>query len=329
MPVGMHVVELPGSLQALCASGGLRYTFIRVAAVWVEGGMMFSRKLLIIVSFVMALLTLPSAASAANFVAGKVAYVSGSVSVLRDDTLMPLEPNATIYSADIILTGNDGRTKLAMNDGSSIYIGRNSRISIEDYTLSHTSLFRGVMNLLWGKARFVVAHLNSGNASFSVRTSTAVLGVRGTNFIVSVDMPGNVAGKPAARQVTPEPMPTTVLLQDGMLSVKAVAKRGETLLNAGRMAVVSKTGDITVRPFSREDLDLFGSGLSDAAAGTVAPPAPIQPKVTVPVVVQPATVQMGTVVIQTRGGVTGQTAPTTIQVPVSVQPPVITQVPAN
>ena len=264
-------------------------------------------------------------------VAGNVDYVSGEVVVIRSAGEMPLASSQLVFSSDTIITGETGRVRLSMRDGSTIYVGHLSRINIADYQLKNKSLLSGLFNMLWGKARFVVNHLKSIDASFSVKTSTAVLGVRGTNFIVSLDRPANVSGRLEARDIRPDPMPTTALLQEGRLAVKALPKGGEILMKAGQIAVVSKDGKVSVRPFTQEELKLLGKDISDMEApGSIAPPVIGKPKITVPVVVKPATVQMGTVVIQTGGG-RAQTFPTstTIQVPVSVQPPVIVQVPAN
>jgi hypothetical protein len=264
-------------------------------------------------------------------VAGNVDYISGEVVVMRSEGEMPLAAGQLVFSSDTIITGENGRARLSMRDGSTIYIAHQSRINIADYQVKNKSLVSGLFNMLWGKARFVVNHLKRIDASFSVRTSTAVLGVRGTSFIVSQDLPANVSGRLKVRDIKPDPMPTTTLLEDGRLAVKAFPKGGEILLKAGHLALVGTDGKVTIRPYTPEELKLLNSEFADAGGpGTIAPPIIGKPTITVPVVVKPATVQMGTVVIQTGGG-RAQTFPTstTIQVPVSVQPPVIVQVPVN
>jgi len=265
-------------------------------------------------------------------VAGNVDYINGEVVVIRNDGEMPLAFGQLVFSSDTIITGENGRVRLSMRDGSSIYMAHMSRINIDDYQVKNKSLVSGLFNMLWGKARFVVNHLKRIDSSFSVKTSTAVLGVRGTNFIVSLDRPANVEGKLKAGGIKPDPMPTTALLEDGRIAVKAVPKGGEILLKAGQLALVGTDGKVTVRPYTPEELKLLNPEFSGTATpGAFAPPVIGKPKFTVPVVVKPATVQMGTVVIETAGGRATQGLPvsTTIQVPVSVQPPVIVQVPAN
>jgi len=270
----------------------------------------------------------PQASKAANHsVAGNITYVSGDVVVLRGDNEEPLVKNQLVFSSDTIITGKFGRVRLSMRDGSTISIGRLSRISISDFHVKNRSLMSGLFNMLWGKARFVVSHLKLANASFSVKTSTAVLGVRGTSFIVSLDMPENVIGHLNARQIRPDPMPTTTLLNEGRLAVKALPKGGEILLKAGQLAVVGKDGKIKIRPFTPQELKLLDMEFSDTpGSAAMAPPVIGKPKIMVPTVVQGPSVQMGTTVIP---GGRAQQAPTTIQVPVSVQPPVITMMPAN
>lgn len=266
-------------------------------------------------------------------VVGSVAYAIGDVVALRGaGEPFQLTAGQRVLASDTVMTGESGRVRLSMLDGSTIYLGRQSRVRISEYQTRNRSLVSGLFDMLWGKARFVVARLKAADSSFSVRTSTAVLGVRGTNFIVSLDRPANVAGRERARQLRPNPMPTTALLEEGRISVRPLPKGGEMFLRAGQMALVGVDGRVTVRPFTQQELKLFGRDLTaDVPSDGIVPPPMVKPKVTVPVVVRPPSVQWGTTTVTTGGGGRTQGAPTTttIHVPVAVQPPVITQVPAQ
>jgi len=267
-----------------------------------------------------------SPALAASGAAGSVDYLAGKVSAIRDGKAVALQAKAPVYASDSIVTGDRGRVKLIMNDGSRVYIGRNSRISLEKYSSRQGSLLSGTFNLLWGKARFIVEKLREENASFSVKTTTAVLGVRGTNFIVSVGMPAGINPLQAATPTLP-PLPTRTLLTEGRLHLHAVASGRESMMEAGHMAVISPAGEIDIRPYSRGDLDGMGANVSEML-GSVDDTTPDVDALstsgaTVPVVVQPPTVIWGTQQVG-RGATQGTT---TIQVPITVQPPVIVEKP--
>ncbi|MDX8390863.1 MAG: FecR domain-containing protein [Mariprofundaceae bacterium] len=124
--------------------------------------------------------------------AGHVTYVRGDTWVVKEGQRLKLDYGSKVYTGDLVVTDEKARLKLIMADDSTVYIGRNSRIRIKDYSMKDDSLSNGVFNLLWGKVRFIVNKLNANN-DFKIRTSTAVLGVRGTDFAVSKKPPTNAA----------------------------------------------------------------------------------------------------------------------------------------
>lgn len=254
---------------------------------------------------------------------GTVDYVAGDVSAIREGRVITLQPKAPVYAADTVVTGKRGRVKLSMHDGSSVFIGRNSRISLEQYRSRQGSLISGVFNLLWGKARFVVKKLRGSKSSFSVKTTTVVLGVRGTNFIVSVEKP------PGIDPLQPGPvrlprLPTMTLLEEGKLLIRAVPSGREAMLLPGQIAVITPTGRIDIRPFGQGDRDAMGTNVSGMSGG----PDEGGPDVSVPVIVRPPSVIWGSQTI--RGApAAGPSNTITIQVPVGVQPPVIEEQPAK
>jgi len=114
-----------------------------------------------------------------------------------------------------------------MRDDSKLHIGRLSRISLSEYSFKDGSLVSAAFNMLWGKARFFVARLNKGS-KFKVKTRTAVLGVRGTEFLVVVPIPDGITD-PTAMKLPPGLLAeiTKVVGIDGM--VTGVSTRGESV----------------------------------------------------------------------------------------------------
>lgn len=187
-----------------------------------------------IVSLVLSLFALvvsiPYASADSLNDAGKAAYVSGDAYVVRGGERLPLAEGDSVFSADTVITGDKGRVTLHMRDESKIHVGRLSRIDLSNYTLKEKSLISGAFNVLWGKVRFFVAKLSEGS-DFKVGTKTAVLGVRGTEFIVMVPIPEGIVDP--TTMALPDNLPeliTTVFGIEGL--VEGFSLTGERILIA-------------------------------------------------------------------------------------------------
>ena len=160
--------------------------------------------------------------------AGKATYVSGEVFVIRGDERLPLAEGQSVFASDTVVTADSGRVTLQMRDASKVYVGRLSRVNLADYALKDDSLISGSLNVLWGKVRFFVAKL-SNSSTFKVSTRTAVLGVRGTEFVVIVPMPEGLVD-PLSPEL-PDNLPeliTTVYGIEGL--VEGFSSSGERIL---------------------------------------------------------------------------------------------------
>jgi hypothetical protein len=179
-------------------------------------------------------------------VAGKVSYHSGEAWALRDGERVALQQGVEVHSGDVIVTTISGRAKFSMVDKSVVYVGRQSRITIDQYEMREGSLFSGSFNMLWGKVRFLVTKLNSSRANFSVKTKTATIGVRGTQFAVMLDKPT----KP--KQL----VPTTVMLFEGAVVAKSV-KGQVTNIKPGTIVHLKPNGIVQTRKIEKRDLKIL------------------------------------------------------------------------
>ncbi|MES0370777.1 MAG: FecR domain-containing protein [Mariprofundaceae bacterium] len=180
-------------------------------------------------------------------VAGKVEYVSGDAWTLRQADKITLFRNSIIHAEDVIVTGSVGRIKLVMNDKSIIYVGRQSRISIDRYDMKDNSLLFGSFNMLWGKVRFLVHKLKVGMGNFSVQTKTATIGVRGTDFSVVLDKPETFGAI----------KPTTVMLFEG--AVVGTSIRGRVIdIKPGRLVKFKPDGTFLARNIRSMDVEKLG-----------------------------------------------------------------------
>lgn len=216
--------------------------------------------------------------AAAESEVGRIIYTKGQAWVQRGDMRLEAKTGALMYKDDLIVTGERGRMKLRMQDESNVYVGANSRLSLKKYAMKNGNLIEGAFDMFWGKARFFVNKLNEKRSSFSVRTSTAVLGVRGTEFLVLVPPTPELLGRafePMDYTSLPS-LPTRMVLVQGVVEVGT--KQGfSQRITAGNTADVDVSGKATVRQTKESDADqqplLKDAGIkgNDSEQGDVEP----------------------------------------------------------
>jgi hypothetical protein len=146
---------------------------------------------------------------------GKITAVKGEVLIFHKDSTKGIQAKIkdVVYQFDTIQTMKESRVQMLMEDDSLINLGENARIYLKEYIyIPEEDRRSAALDLLSGKGRFIVGKLYAGRDSkFQVNTSTSVIGVRDTHFIVWV--------------VSPEL--TTVITIDGTVVAKNVL---ETLI---------------------------------------------------------------------------------------------------
>jgi hypothetical protein len=137
------------------------------------------RKVLI----VFALLLLPSALLAQGTL--KVSSTLGQIEwrAASSKAFVPLS-NQSIQAGDELRTGPGAQLILTAPDGSYMVVNENSRLVVEDFWSGN---FKSIMNLMLGHVRFYIQHFGGRPNPYSVRTPTALIAVRGTEFDVIVD----------------------------------------------------------------------------------------------------------------------------------------------
>ena len=206
---------------------------------------------------------LPAQQSFAAASVGRVAHTYGSAWIERGHQLDKLEKGQVVLRNDSIITGTRGRVKIVMRDGSKIYVGAKSRISLRQYSMKKDKLFSATIHMLWGKTRFFVNKLTTKNASFKVNTPTAVLGVRGTEFIVSVPATPELLAK-ALQHITladVPALPTRTALIEGAVQVSSGVGK-PILLRPGNTADIGANKEIHTFKTSSDDIDNYEQDLS-------------------------------------------------------------------
>lgn len=134
--------------------------------------------------------TAPAAAEGDDPV-GRAAAVQGLVEVHRVAAARPLERGADLFAADRIVTGADGRARLAMNDGSEITVGADTELQVASYVRESGGAAAAVWDLVEGILRATLPEAG-GAAPLDVETGVAVASARSTVFIVEAE-PGRTA----------------------------------------------------------------------------------------------------------------------------------------
>ena len=127
-----------------------------------------------------------SAAGAADI--GQIKVSRGAVSVERAGTTLPGSVGLRLQAADTLRTGADGSAGITMNDDSLLSAGPNSVLVLEHYALDPATS-QGRLDTALNKGTLVVVSGRIAKQSpdaMTVRTPTAILGARGTEFAVSV-----------------------------------------------------------------------------------------------------------------------------------------------
>jgi len=174
---------------------------------------------------------------------GDVVYVRGEAFVERGHERYALDQGRTVLRNDVIVTGNRGRVKLLMADGSKVYVGAKSRLGLRRYAMSDGNLLKASFHMAWGRARFFVKKLFSRHSSFRVRTATAVLGVRGTSILAVVN---------------PVTAATNFTLMTGFAEVAPIDEMGRMLpssvVNMGQTALITEKRKMTIVEASQADM---------------------------------------------------------------------------
>jgi hypothetical protein len=136
---------------------------------------------------VLAALCLADVAAAAEI--GQIKTAKGQVTIERDGRTLPAAVGTRLQSADVVKTGTDSSVGITMDDDTLLSAGSGSVLSLDRYAFEPTtgqgrfdaSLNRGTLAVISGRIA------KASPDAITVRTPTAILGVRGTEFVVSAE----------------------------------------------------------------------------------------------------------------------------------------------
>ncbi|MDB5775731.1 MAG: hypothetical protein JWP38_1864 [Herbaspirillum sp.] len=128
------------------------------------------------------------ACAAAADKAGTVKIVRGSVSVQRQQTILPVAVGDPLYAGDRIVTAGDGSIGMTLRDDTLLSLGPKASFVLEQYQFDPSeNSGKIIARLIKGTLRFVtgmVGKIAPENQQLS--TPSATIGIRGTDFIVDI-----------------------------------------------------------------------------------------------------------------------------------------------
>ncbi len=159
----------------------------------------------------------PAAAPAQeNTTVGTVVAQRGVVTAIRETGAVALHVGAAIRASDRVITAAGGRARIELADNSTLTLGENTTIDIENFTASpDRSRLAAVVSLLQGIMR-AVATTARADTRFDIVTPAAIASVRSTDWIVDVGESG-----------------TAVFVFSGRVAVSGRAGPGEVVLEPG------------------------------------------------------------------------------------------------
>jgi len=120
---------------------------------------------------------------------GQIKVAKGQVTIERGGQAIPAAPGLRLQTGDVLKTGTDGSVGLTMSDNSLLSAGPNSVLSLDRYEFDSTTS-QGEFDTMLTKGSLAVISGRIAKQSpeaMKVRTPASILGIRGTEFVVSAN----------------------------------------------------------------------------------------------------------------------------------------------
>jgi len=132
-----------------------------------------------------ALLLITNAGLAADAI-GQIKTETGSVTIERAGTKKPAAIGDHVFQSDTIVTAANGTVGITFADNSMMSLGPNSRLALDQFRFNATTHV-GVFDSSLQKGTLAVKSgeiVHQTPEAMHIKTPAALLGVRGTEFVV-------------------------------------------------------------------------------------------------------------------------------------------------
>jgi hypothetical protein len=157
-----------------------------------------------------------------------VQFLSGTLHVQRGDgSVKLLSEKSELRVGDVVTTERDSYAQVKFTDGGQITLRPDTQVKLDAYNFSQAEPEKDgfAMSLLKGGLRAITGLVGkrANRDAYRMKTATATVGIRGTDFVAIVI--------PAAGQSGLEPG-TYITVREGAVGV--IASAGEQLVGAGQ-----------------------------------------------------------------------------------------------
>lgn len=205
--------------------------------------------------------------------AGLVQFATGEVSLRRGEATSGVAKGAEVDAGDVLLTGRAGRAQIRFTDGGLVALYPDSQLTVARYSDSGDVAQDGfAVTLLRGGMRAITGLIGKRNpGSYKVITPTAVVGIRGSAFLVGFNAQGQLT-------VAGEQDEIEVCTEAGCVGVKA----GEAVLvlSSQKLPVYTNTRALLPLPALAQPQmagDQLGGDGHRTSVFVIAPPPPPHP----------------------------------------------------
>jgi hypothetical protein len=113
--------------------------------------------------------------------AGQISRAIPEVAIDRGTQQLPAIVKTLVDWGDMVKTGDGGRARVALDDGSVLNVGSSSTLTV---TQHNAAAQQTQIELTYGRVRSQVVKQSKPNAKFEIHTSVGVAGVVGTDFFL-------------------------------------------------------------------------------------------------------------------------------------------------
>ena len=153
---------------------------------------------------------------------GTVQYLSGTLSVQRaNGQVGVLAERSSVSVGDVITTQRDSYAQLRFTDGGQVTLRPETQVKVESYAYDEgrperdsfaMQLFKGGLRSLTG----LIGKRTANRSAYRMVTSTATIGIRGTDYSAFFQPPGPPQTPPGPPQLAPG---TYVSVHDGEVAL--------------------------------------------------------------------------------------------------------------
>ncbi len=140
----------------------------------------------LMVTWAVLALVLAFSSGAGAEVVGRFTQLEGRVDLLKGGKLpaIPVKVDDTVAPGDVVRTKSLSKAQITFIDNSTLTLSQESRVAIEEFTFEPAQeKRRAVLEIFQGLALTVVNKiLKAEEPDFIIKTQTAIVGVRGTEF---------------------------------------------------------------------------------------------------------------------------------------------------